>query len=308
MKYDAIVVGGGIAGLTSAAYLVQAGYRVLICEQHAKVGGLVNSFKYKGFTFDGGIRAIENSGIVHPFLEELGIEIEFLENLVSIGIADEMVDVKSKEHLVYYEHMLMSKFPDEIESITTIMNEIKKIMGYMDVLYGIKNPLFLDFKTHQKYYQKVILPWGFKYLVTSRKINQLQLSSTEYLRQFTSNEQLISLITQHFFHETPASFALSYFSLYLDYEYPKGGTGTLIEQLKTYIVAHGGVIQTSTRIKDIQVAKQKLVDQHERTYEYQTLVWAADQKSLYRQLNLSQLTDTKTRQQIKSSKTLCVIK
>ena len=64
MKYDVIIAGGGIAGLTSAAYLSKEGLKVLICEKEDHVGGLVNSFKYKGFTFDGGIRAIENSGIV----------------------------------------------------------------------------------------------------------------------------------------------------------------------------------------------------------------------------------------------------
>jgi len=37
--YDVIVIGGGVAGLTSAAYLAQAGARVLVCEQGQRVGG-----------------------------------------------------------------------------------------------------------------------------------------------------------------------------------------------------------------------------------------------------------------------------
>ena len=62
-----------MAGLTAAAYLSQAGLKVLLCEKEKKTGGLVNSFEYKGFTFDGGIRAIENSGILSPMLKQLGI-------------------------------------------------------------------------------------------------------------------------------------------------------------------------------------------------------------------------------------------
>ena len=298
MVYDAIVVGGGIAGLTSAAYLTKAGYRVLLCEQHETVGGLVNSFQYKGFTFDGGIRAIENSGIVRPCLEELDIEVEFLENVVSIGMADELIKITSSESLAEYEQLLKSKFPDESSNITKIILEIKKIMGYMDVLYGIKNPLFLDIKKHQTYYQKVIMPWLFKYLVTSRKINQLQTPVNTYLREFTSNETLISLITQHFFHETPASFALSYFSLYLDYSYPKGGTGTLIEALKTHSLERGATIQTKTAICEIDITNQKLTDQHGKTYHYQTLIWAADQKALYQQLKLESFNRPKIRRNI----------
>jgi len=55
-------------------------------KKRKKVGGLVNSFDFKGFTFDGGIRAIENSGIVFPMLRQLGLEIDFIRNVVSIGI------------------------------------------------------------------------------------------------------------------------------------------------------------------------------------------------------------------------------
>jgi len=40
----------------------------VLCEKEKKTGGLVNSFEYKGFVFDGGIRATENTGIVLPML------------------------------------------------------------------------------------------------------------------------------------------------------------------------------------------------------------------------------------------------
>ena len=45
MKYDAIVVGGGIAGLTSAAFLAKAGRSVLLCEKENACGGLLNTFE-----------------------------------------------------------------------------------------------------------------------------------------------------------------------------------------------------------------------------------------------------------------------
>ena len=57
MTYDAIIVGGGIAGLTAGAYLSKDGYKVAIIEKQENVGGLVNSFPFKGLTFDGCIRA-----------------------------------------------------------------------------------------------------------------------------------------------------------------------------------------------------------------------------------------------------------
>ena len=60
MSHDAIVVGGGIAGLTAAAFLAKAGRSVLLCEKEPAVGGLINTFERDGFFFDGGIRATED--------------------------------------------------------------------------------------------------------------------------------------------------------------------------------------------------------------------------------------------------------
>jgi phytoene dehydrogenase-like protein len=52
-KYDVIVIGSGLAGLTSANILGRAGYDVLLLEQHYKLGGMATWFKRpKGHIFD----------------------------------------------------------------------------------------------------------------------------------------------------------------------------------------------------------------------------------------------------------------
>jgi len=81
-NYDAIVVGAGLAGLTSAAYLNHYGYKTLLLEKGKQTGGLVKTFWYQGFAFDAGIRAFESSGTVFPMLEHLGIDSAFVRNPV----------------------------------------------------------------------------------------------------------------------------------------------------------------------------------------------------------------------------------
>ena len=70
MKFDTIVVGAGIAGLTAAAYMAKAGKKVILFERQHKVGGLIQTFQRDGVYFDGGLRSIENSGIVFPMLKQ----------------------------------------------------------------------------------------------------------------------------------------------------------------------------------------------------------------------------------------------
>ncbi len=47
-EYDVVVIGSGLAGMTSANILGRAGYRVLLAEQHYKLGGLATWFLRPG--------------------------------------------------------------------------------------------------------------------------------------------------------------------------------------------------------------------------------------------------------------------
>lgn len=283
-NYDVIVVGGGIAGLTSAAYMCKAGYTTLLCEKSEKCGGLVGSFNKNGFTFDSGIRAFENSGIVFPMLQQLGIEINFVGNSVSIGIEDEMITLRGKDSLAEYQEMLCKLFPENKTEIDAIIVEIKKVTSYMDVLYGIENPLFMDLKIDKEYLFKTLLPWLWKYQINIRKAQKLNLPINTYLQMLTKNQALIDVITQHFFENMPTFFALSYFGLYSDYSYPMGGTGVLIDKMADFITTGQGEIATNTEIIGINPENKQVRTKEGRCFGYDELIWCGDMKSLY--LNL----------------------
>jgi phytoene dehydrogenase-like protein len=287
MEYDAIVTGGGMAGLTATAFLARAGRKVLLLEKEQKVGGLVKSFERGGFLFDAGIRAIENSGIVFPMLRQLGIDIEFLPSTVSVGIERDMMRITTDGSLADYQALLERQFPQSVADIARIIAEVRRVMGYMDVLYGIDNPLFLDLKSDPKYVFQTILPWMLKYLRTMPKVARLMRPVVEHLGTLAADPALVDIIAQHFFQKTPTYFALSYFSLYLDYRYPRGGTGTLPAKLREFILAHGGEILTGTEVVAIDHATHTLRDAAGASHSWRKLVWAADQKALYRVLDIS---------------------
>ncbi|MEL7626015.1 MAG: FAD-dependent oxidoreductase [Anaerolineaceae bacterium] len=280
-EYESIVVGAGVAGLTCAAYLAKNGVKTLLVEKQNKTGGLVNTFWRDGFAFDAGARAFENSGILFPMLKGLGIEIEFIKNSVSIGIGNRWVKLHSRASLEDYADMLSKTFQDNASDIFLIKKEIQKIMSYLDVIYGIDNPLFLEDMHDFEYMKNTLLPWLIKYQRNIHHIRRLQEPVYQYLEQFTSNQALIDMIAQHFFQNTPAFFALSYFSLYLDYNYPVGGTGVLTKKLTDYYLDADGNLLLEKAVIGLDIDKRELELSDGQRFGYNQLVWAADQKTLY---------------------------
>ena len=149
---DVLVVGGGAAGLTAAAYCAKAGWNTLLLERADHTGGLIGSFTREGFTFDAGIRALEDSGVIAPMLRSLGIDLPLVRNPVSVGIADRWVRLENRASLTDYANLYKSFFPDNVADIDAIMAEVEQVMGYMDVLYGIENPLFLESELNDPQY------------------------------------------------------------------------------------------------------------------------------------------------------------
>jgi phytoene dehydrogenase-like protein len=75
--YDAIIIGAGISGLVCGCYLVKAGMKVLIAEQHFQPGGYCTSFKRNGFTFDAAAHSFgsyRESGNFNKVVKELGLD------------------------------------------------------------------------------------------------------------------------------------------------------------------------------------------------------------------------------------------
>ena len=280
--YNTIIVGGGIAGLTSAAYLSREGQKVLLIEKNRECGGLVNSFTRDGFHFDAGVRALEDAGIIFPMLKDLGIQLEVVKSPVSLGIENEIIHIENLDSLIKYRELLTKLYPESEEEIDEVIKIIRKIMKHMDVLYGIENPVFKDLKRDRDFIFKKLLPWLPKFIFTVGKINRMNMPVEDYLRTIVKNPSLRDIISQHFFKNTPAFFAMSYFSLYLDYFYPKGGVGKLSEALKNKIIECGGEIKTETKIIEVMAEKCLVKDQNNITYKYDNLIWAADLKTLYK--------------------------
>jgi len=281
IEYDTIVVGGGVAGLTATVYLARAGQKVLLIEKNSECGGLVNTFNCDGFHFDAGVRALLDAGIIYTMLKDLKIRLEVVKSPVSVGIENEVLNIRDIESLAEYSDLLKKFYPGSASEIDEVIRIIRKIMKHMDVLYGIENPFFKDLLRSPGFIFRKILPWFPRFLLTVRKINRMNTPVEEYLKSIVKDASLRDIISQHFFKNTPSFFALSYFSLYLDYFYPRGGVGSLAEAIRKKILEFGGVIRNETTITGLFPAENLAIDDQNISYKYKKLIWAADLKKLY---------------------------
>lgn len=75
LKYDILVIGSGIGGLTTAALLSKAGYRTLVVEKLSFIGGRSATLDYQGYKLDTGVALVMDE--VHGVLaREVGADFE----------------------------------------------------------------------------------------------------------------------------------------------------------------------------------------------------------------------------------------
>ena len=278
---DIIVVGGGIAGLTAALSLAQKGKDVLLIEKNEHCGGLMNSFAKEGFRFEGGARALVNAGLVKPMIKEFGLDIEILPNPITLGIEDSIIHIDGEQGLTTYADMLKKLYPGSEQDVDRIIEAIHAIIEDMKVLYGVDSPLFSKKKKNVFTLLPSIVAWMLKFLRTMYRISKMDSPFEERLDELSSNQSLKDIVGQHFFRKTPVFFALSYFALYNDYVYPKGGVGAFIQKLADAIGARGGEVRLDTEITKVDPGAKVITDKSGNVYHYGKMIWAGDLKTLY---------------------------
>ncbi len=132
-EYDVVVIGSGLAGMTSANILGRAGHRVLLLEQHYKLGGLATWFKRPGsHTFDISLHGFP-FGMIKScrryWNEEIASNIVQLKN---IRFDNPMFSLTTTFNREDFTKLLTSQFGVEAESVRQFFDAARSMNFYDD--------------------------------------------------------------------------------------------------------------------------------------------------------------------------------
>ncbi|MEE2829050.1 MAG: NAD(P)/FAD-dependent oxidoreductase [Myxococcota bacterium] len=140
-RADVILVGCGLGGLTTGAYLSRLGYKVACFDQHYVAGGCATAFARGGsnnrYHFDVGLHYIGDCGPQGPIpsiLGELGRELEFIpmdqDGFDTLIFPDFTFRVPADRDL--YRQRLLDLFPEEKRGIDRYVRFLTEIDGLVD--------------------------------------------------------------------------------------------------------------------------------------------------------------------------------
>ena len=255
-RYDAIVIGAGMGGLSCGTLLAKEGLRVLICEQASKPGGYCVNFRRNGFSFAAAVHYLNefgpNSQMEEAF-QTLGLppEIEFCPQDPQRRIITPYFHLTLSTDMERFERDLIHLFPKERLSIHAYLGELKRL---------VKNIEGLSIKSLDVISLKEKLQLLYKFIKTPQLIRYRGKTGQEVLDSFFKDPLLKYLLT---FGARKGSSILACASPILwaikgNFYYIKNKEVEALPQLFLRVYkAYGGEISFNTLVKKIVIEEGK---------------------------------------------------
>jgi phytoene dehydrogenase-like protein len=237
-RYDAIVIGAGIAGLYCANILAKGGMKVLLLERHFMLGGFCSTFRRKGYIFDAATHFYPLLGnpttLTGKITQDIGCETEW----IKMDPVDQFHLPNSKPFAVPaefapYVTSLKEWFPEEAHNIDAYFAELRQAYMY-GLLYYFKGVANDQVEKLEKYSMTGKLDEHFR----DPRLKAILMADAPHWG--TTPDK-----TSYVFD---AMLRLSYF---LGNYYPKGSSQKYADDLGRALVRNGGKIIKCAEVERI---------------------------------------------------------
>jgi phytoene desaturase len=252
----AIVIGGGISGLASAALLARDGWAVTLLEKNERVGGRAGVWEHEGFRFDTGPSWYLMPEVFDHFFRLLGTSAEAELDLVKL----------EPGYRVYFEDEyvpidIAAGRDENVELFESLEpGSGVRMAGYLDSAaetYDLAKTYFL-YSTFEKYTPLLAGP-------VLKRLPRLVRLLTEPLASFAGrtvkDPRLVQILGYPavFLGSSPyAAPSMYHLMSHLDLDdgvlYPRGGIASVIDAIEALAVAEGVEIVTGAEARRIVMA------------------------------------------------------
>ncbi|PSF37533.1 NAD(P)/FAD-dependent oxidoreductase [Aphanothece hegewaldii CCALA 016] len=267
---DVIIIGAGHNGLVCAAYLLKAGYKVLLLEKRPVPGGAATTeeampTEAPGFKFN--LCAIDHEFIfLGPIIEELNLQEYGLEYL----FCDPTVFCPHPDGKYFLAHRSLSKTCAEIARYSQRDAEkYAEFIQYWDQLMRSVAPMF---NVPPQAIFEIIKSYDLETLKTVWKMAGSKKKALDFIRTMISSPE--DILNEWFDTEIvkaplarlaaeigapPSQKGITSGMMMMAMRHnpgmarPKGGTGALTQVLVKLVQSLGGVILTEQRVKDVLI-------------------------------------------------------
>ncbi|CAB4937389.1 unannotated protein [freshwater metagenome] len=259
MNWDAIVIGSGLGGMSTAACLAAAGRRVIVVEQHEMLGGCSQVFRRKNrFEFDVGVHYVGgvapgSDGTIATVLRGLGVE----DRIAWSRMDDAGMDtVRFPDHAFRvptswdgWAHELAAAFPEDAAGLRRCVQELRTIGEGADRIRDVPHSV------------GVVLPLARRPRELARIVRGLEEPIDRLFGRCGLGPQArAAVLALVHLHNTPPDRtpALLLAALLRHYfadgaHFPTLGGQVLAANLCEVVQAHGGTVRTKARVASIDV-------------------------------------------------------
>ena len=255
--YDAVVIGSGMGGLTTAALLSELGWKVCVLEQHYTAGGFTHSYERGGYEWDVGVHYIGEVGAatrtrkMFDFLSDGNLKWAPMDaEYDRFYIGDKVFNaIAGKQE---FRDNLVRQFPSEAKAIDAYLKLLDRSGDALSA-FGMSRGM------------PALLRWVAKPWLAWKSRGPFRRLTWDVLSDLTSDRDLIATLCGQWGDmgmppkRSPflAHAMIARHYLYGGY-YPVGGSWRIAETIIPKIQASGGEVFTYAKVETILVEDGKV--------------------------------------------------
>jgi len=277
MKKDIIVIGSGLAGMASAAYLAKEGHRVKVIEKNSTYGGRLQTYKEKGFTFDLGPSWYWMPDLFESFFSDFNRKASDYYTLTRLDPG----------YRVYFEDKEFFDVPESYEKLKKNLEKIES--GSSDALdkFLADGKIKYEIAVKKFIYKPSLSPFEYIRLDLIKHLGRLAIFKpiSKHIRQFFTDKRIIQMLEFPGLllgakpSKTPALYSLmNYADIKLGTWYPSGGIRSVATAVQSVAVEQGVEFVFDEPIKKIHKKDKSVFEviSKNRSYDADIVIANAD--------------------------------